>query len=266
MMSDTGNASYNPDHPDNPHLGEPVPAPQAPPDPRPQTPAPRTAPPGLRLRALVLIAVLAATGLATAFRSNVTGYVRPTEAWLEDQVPAKIGDFTFIPSAENPKQSYKMGEDTYKMLDPIGIVARIYTNGREKFDVVVIMGDRPDSMHDPRVCLPAQNWEIVSQKVVTVQTRVGAIPMVFMEARVPGSGSRVVAFSFRGPTGFHTEYPALWGDFVRAELAQGNIVTGYYVRLTTLDGGGNDAGMLRFATLFFASLPGDRGRIDLPQP
>jgi hypothetical protein len=203
----------------------------------------------MRLRAIVLVCILAAFGVATIFRSGVSGYVRPTEAWLEDQIPARLGDFTFIPSEENPKQSYKMDEKNYSILDPIGIVSRIYSNGSEKYDVVVIMGDHADALHDPRICLPGQNWTISGQEVVQVKTkRFGEVPFCVLRTTSPGGGEvRLVVFTFKGPSAFHVDHPSLWIDFLSSEFKHGEVQTGLFLRVSELQSTGDEQKAVRFA-------------------
>jgi len=210
---------------------------------------------GLRIRALVLIAVLLATGLATAFRSSVTGYTRPTERWLEDQIPARIGDFTFIPSDDNPRQSYKMDADTYRILDPCGIVARTYTNGRERYDTVVIMGDHPDSMHDPEWCFTGQGWEIVDREPARVQLDGGkSVEIATLKLRRPDdAGSVTAAFVFQGPSGaYYHEHPQLWFDFMRAELLSGRPQLATFYRFIDESHGVGERQMLAFIGEYLA--------------
>jgi hypothetical protein len=191
--------------------------------------------------------VLAVCGLATAFRSQVTGYHRPTEAWLERQIPATIGGLTFIPSAENPMQSYRMDAQTYKALDPIGIVCRTYTNGRDNYDVVVIMGDDPNTFHDQTWCFRGQGWTIRNDQTVQLHTRTyGDIParLISLEG---ANGPATMVFTFRGPSGrFFGTFGAMWRDFLLSDITGGKAPTASFIRI--LRAGAGAAGTVEALT------------------
>jgi len=103
-----------------------------------------------KVAAAVLAGLLIAVGVATNFTPRrVTE--RRTETWMEQKLPRQFDDYTFQ-GGTNPEQSYKMDPLTYSVLNPYGIVCRVFSNGREQYDTVFIHSDNSDSFHDPLVC------------------------------------------------------------------------------------------------------------------
>lgn len=124
-----------------------------------------------------------------------------TESWMIEKAPDMVGPYRYEEGVE-PGVTYKMDEATYTELRPWGIVARRYTHGDKAFDVVLIASETKDSFHDPRVCFTAQRFEIESETLETVQSRVrGTIPITL--AMMKGEqGRSMTAFFYRGPGGF----------------------------------------------------------------
>ncbi len=170
----------------------------------------------MKIRAAILVLLLVATGVATLFRNHVTGYERPDERWLESVLPDAIGEALYLPSSENPKQSYSMDQATYDALKPIGIVSRVYQLGPDRYDVVVIAGDEPNTFHDQTWCFKMQNWEILEDRTVATPTQKhGEVPMRLIHVANDRSNQWMV-FVFRGPEGrFHPEFG---GDVARILL------------------------------------------------
>lgn len=125
-----------------------------------------------------------------------------TEAWMEANTPKEVGNYHFLPSADNPAVSYKMDEGTYKELAPWGIVARRFADGDKIFDAVLIASESKDSFHDPRVCFTAQQFTIDKETVDYVQTKTrGTIPVTLAEM-TSKEGKSLTVFFYRGPGGF----------------------------------------------------------------
>lgn len=124
-----------------------------------------------------------------------------TEKWMISKSPKQVGDYKFEPGVD-PDVSYRMDDATYAELRPWGIVARRYTNGEKAFDVVLIGSETKDSFHDPRVCFTAQRFEIESENVEVVESRVrGTIPVTIAMMKSE-AGRSMTAFFYRGPGGF----------------------------------------------------------------
>jgi hypothetical protein len=185
--------------------------------------------------AIVLITLLGVAGLAALVAPRPTAAVR-TEAWLEEQVPERIGGFEYIPSPENPKQSYKMEELVYNTLNPRGIVARIYSKGAEQYDVVIVNSDNGDSFHDPRVCFQSQGSSLENERTEVLETKGGPIPVKFVETSYNGE-RRLAAYTYKGPNGYNAEPLKLLFDIFKAELTTGKVQEGTFYRIISTNVG-----------------------------
>lgn len=160
---------------------------------------------GLRKRALIFAGIMLVAGTinyATVIRRENPS---KTEKWMEEKAPARVGDMTFFRSDDNPAQSYKMDELSYRILEPFGMVARVYTgNSGEGYDVVLLASDRRASFHDPRVCFAAQGWTLVEQHQAEVQTKTrGVVPITVVRMDGRNRRGQLAAFFYRGPSGFN---------------------------------------------------------------
>jgi len=191
----------------------------------------------MKTRAAILILLLVATGVATLFRNQVTGYERPDERWLESVLPDRIGGASYLPSGDNPKQSYSMDRATYEALKPIGIVARVYQQGPHRYDVVVISGDEPNTFHDQTWCFKMQNWRILEDRTVATSTRKhGEVPMRLIHVANDQTNQWMV-FVFRGPEGrFHPEFGGMWREFFFSDLKKGVPTPTSFLRVIGLSG------------------------------
>ena len=205
-------------------------------------------------RALIVAALAAAIGLAGVFRPALTGYKQPDEAWLERVTPGKVMNCTYVPSPENPKQSYKMNKETYEMLKPYGIVARIFEQGDRRFDTVVIAGDNADSFHDQRACFQSQGWQVMGDKEVEIALPNGRkVPMVQLDLESQNMGKTTALYAFRGPSGeIHSKFNAMWADYFKAELLTGKIHGGEFFRFIDLSGSKDKGPLYKFAGEFLS--------------
>lgn len=126
-----------------------------------------------------------------------------TEAKMETMAPAKVAGYTYMPSPENPKQSYKMDARTYRLLSPFGIVSRVYESGLERYDVVLIAGNDKENFHDPRICFRGQGWEIIDEDAIMIDTARGQIPASLVRIRKPDTSPTFAVFFYKGPKGFY---------------------------------------------------------------
>jgi hypothetical protein len=172
---------------------------------------------GLTKRTLVFAGIMLVAGVlnsATVIRSE-----RPdkTEQWMEERAPDQVMGMGFLPSRDNPEQSYEMNEQTYEMLAPFGIVTRVYTNQAGKgYDVVLIASESRASFHDPRICFSGQGWTLSEQRTIQVETRTrGTVPVTLTRMEGPAK-NQLAAFLYRGPSGFHATTIAMkWDMFVQ---------------------------------------------------
>lgn len=199
----------------------------------------------MKIRAIAVSIVLVLCGLAIAFRSGVTGYVRPDERWLEARLPDQIGGYDFLRSQENPEQSYRMSEETYDLLDPIGIVCRVYESSNGRFDVVTISGDEPDTFHDQTWCFRAQGWQVTEERTEQLTTSLGTLPVRIIRVQA-GGRDEWMSFVFRGPSGkFFDRFGGLWRDFMVNDLTRGRTTPASFLRVMGMDGQ-TDAQVLDF--------------------
>lgn len=151
-------------------------------------------------RVLVLGVALCAIGVGFAFAAKAQApKEKVDEVWMAKRAPAEVDGFRFIASAENPLESYRMDQGTYDMLDPFGIVSRIYRKVDKSYDVVLIASDKRESFHSPNVCLPAQGWNMSNEhdEKITTKTR-GTIPVTVAELDPPNhTGKEYIAFFYR---------------------------------------------------------------------
>jgi hypothetical protein len=205
-------------------------------------------------RALIVAGLAGTIGLVGVFRPNLTGYTKPDEAWLEKMTPEVVMGKRFIPSQENPNQSYKMTEATYEQLKPYGIVSRIFEGNGKRFDAVVIAGDNADSFHDQRACFQSQGWNLLTDQEVEVGLPDGrTVQMVQLEIESQISGKATALYAFRGPSGtIYSKFGGMWRDYFLAELSTGKIHGGEFFRFIDLTGSQDKAPLYKFAGEFMA--------------
>jgi hypothetical protein len=163
---------------------------------------------GLMKRVIALSGFFAvAGGVFLALPSKAESIV--TEQWMKEHAPATVADYRFETSGEDALISYKADKQTYEMLNPFGIVSRIYYNMGQKYDVVLIAGNDKENFHDPHVCFSAQGWTFTEDTVIQVPTKTrGTISATF--AKIENRGKQTLAlFFYRGPKGFYPSTPNL---------------------------------------------------------
>jgi len=199
----------------------------------------------IKPQAMLLIGALVATGVAANFVPRPSATKR-TEAWMESQLPVRVGDFEFVPSAQNPMQSYKMEKTTYETLKPFGIVSRVYSKSGEQYDVVVVTSDNGDSFHDPSICFQSQGSELENQSVGKVETKSrGTIPVTFLKTSYNGQ-PRVAAYCYKGPGGMISGSFSILMDLFRGELSSGRTQEGTFYRFISLHSGATEANLNKF--------------------
>lgn len=127
----------------------------------------------MKIPLILSIAVMGIGGLMVSQRPLYNSS-RHNEAWLRKQVPRNFNGYSV-------SQPYKMDPETYKILDPYGIISRIMTNGNKSFDAVFIASDSSLSFHDPMECFSGQYNEILSKVTVQAPTKsFGNVPVTLM--------------------------------------------------------------------------------------
>lgn len=178
----------------------------------------------LRSRVLVFAGIMLALGTFNIITGMAGHGPGKTEQWMESQTPDEVDELAFMPSSENPEQSYRMDDRTYEYLAPYGIVARLYGNANRSYDVVLIASRSRASFHDPRVCFSGQGWTLVEQTTETVKSKTrGEVKVTLTTMDGPRKKGALAAFLYRGPSGFHPSTVGLkWDMFVQRLMNRTN--------------------------------------------
>lgn len=124
-----------------------------------------------------------------------------TEEEVAAMLPVKVGRFD-AELARGEYCSYKMDQATYDILRPWGIVARIFSDGPESYDMTVIASRSKESFHDPQICFKAQGWNLTNQRLDYVNTKSkGQLPITMVDMEKDGYKT-VAAYFFRTNTGY----------------------------------------------------------------
>ena len=163
---------------------------------------------------------------------------------MEQMTPTAIGNYKLL-------STYKMEPSTYQELQPYGIVSRIYGNGKQAYDVVLVASNRKTSFHDPRVCFPAQGWQFETQKKVNIVTGSrGAIPVSIISMEGQDGSQQFAAFFYRGRRGFYASPQALsWAMFLD-QFAGRSDSEGVFYRFMPKDPNTTEADMSKFIADF----------------
>jgi hypothetical protein len=190
------------------------------------------------IKLFVLAAGLAAFGAAVVTRPQVPT-VRRSAAWVEQVSPTQVGRFTYKHDPSDPAVSYKMDDRSYKELMPYGIVPRVFDNGLESYDTVVIASDWQWSFHDPRICFSAQGWQIKDDQEAVIHTSShGDVPIRLLKISKDGQ-DHLAAFSFKGPVHMHNDTESLLSEWFVHDLRVGK----------------SEGAMYRFIALYQSATP-----------
>ena len=145
------------------------------------------------LRIKVAIVLFVIGGVIAMFVPKVE-YVSRTEEWMEEQIPKELPGYRFV-------QTVKMNDQTYKILQPFGIVGRQFQgpDGRY-YEFLVIAGNSRVSFHDPQVCFSAQGWifKDVWTRDVNVPVVGDKVPATILNLERSG-GKAVAMYFYRTP-------------------------------------------------------------------
>jgi len=179
----------------------------------------------MNFRAYILAAIFAVGGIAVLQRP-LTFKNRPTEAWLEKQVPTSFGKFT-------EQSTYKMDTQTYQILNPYGIVSRIMSDGAHAYDAVFIASDSSLSFHDPLECFAGQSNEILSQSIMFAPTKsYGNVPVTVLLMKNDKIGAIIVAaYCFKTPDGIKASPDDIHFSMFKHEILSGKPQQGGFYRV-----------------------------------
>ncbi len=186
-------------------------------------------------RTLVFAAILGAFGAAARLRPVEVAPWR-TEEWMESVLPKELPGYSYMPGPDGPGRSYRANQQTYDKLKPYGMVGRFFSKGDNVVDTLVVAGNDRDCFHDPYVCFPAQDFQIVSSHSATIQTRTrGSVPATVLQVK-NGNLEQYAVFFYKGPDGFHPTQNTLYSDWFWNELRMGKPAEGAFYRFMGVRG------------------------------
>ncbi len=158
---------------------------------------------GLGVRLWILALLLLGGAFLFAVQRPNRVHADRSEKWLESQAPAMVSGVRFESSSTNPSQSFEMDAKTYELLQPYGIVSRVYHLDGQSFEVVLIASRSKQSFHDPRVCFSGQGWELEGQTIARIPTKTrGEVQVTMAKLDGPAAQNRLAAYTYKGPSGF----------------------------------------------------------------
>ena len=188
---------------------------------------------GLKVRAVIACVALSVAGLTVSFvKRGEAGH--KSEQWMIEHSPTELIGYKMQRGPDSALYSYKMDETTYKVLEPYGIVARVYedeTSGQE-YDVVIVASRSKESFHDPRVCFSAQGWSLSNQWVDKVLTDSrGTVPVTIAIMDGPDGKDQIAAYLYKGPNGFYANTQRLKMAMLFEQLKGGKSLDGVFYRV-----------------------------------
>lgn len=200
---------------------------------------------GLTKKLGILCAVFLATGATLNFAPRPKQHDM-TETQVADMLPLKVKHFD-AELAKGEYCSYKMDQSNYDILKPWGIVARTFTDGPEKYDVVVIASRSKESFHDPQVCLTAQGWELSNQRIETMHTETrGDVPITLFEMK-NGNDKRTAMYFLKTTQGYYADMSKLKLDMFKYKVKNfGKDDEGAFIRIMPM-GPSDEKKMVKFA-------------------
>jgi hypothetical protein len=174
----------------------------------------------------------------------------PDEKWLEGISPKEVPGYQMAVLKDGPEITYRMTQETYETLVPYGIVARVFGNGYENYDTVVIMSAKKDSFHDPRVCFTSQGWNLDQQEVIQVDSKAyGKVPIT-LATMIRGSEKSFAAFFYKGPNGFVAKNTELKWQMFMHQLTKFEDTEGVFYRFIPLHPGSTKQQLEKFIDTF----------------
>lgn len=177
------------------------------------------------------------------------------EKWLEKTYPMSVGNFRMVPGQDNPMQSYRMDENTYRELDPFGIVSRILSDGHHSYDVVVISSNERDSFHNPLACFTTQEWKIQETHEIKIPTKSRGMVAATLAHAEKGGMMHIAVYTYEGPSAMHPVVPELHNDLLLSELKTARPQFGTFFRFVSQDANVPDDEVIKFAADYLDASP-----------
>lgn len=185
----------------------------------------------MRTRLGILCGVLLGTGLVLNYAPKPP-QVERSEPEIAAMLPLKVNHFT-AELAKGQYCSYKLDQSNYDILHPWGIVARVFVDGPERYEVVAIASRRKESFHDPQTCLTAQGWTLTNQRVTTIQTKTrGIVPITLFDMAKNGENPQTAMYFLKVTQGYYAEIGKLkWDMFKYKVIHLGKDDEGAFIRI-----------------------------------
>lgn len=196
----------------------------------------------IRTRLYTLAGLFIVVGVAITIRGRA--YSKPlTETQIENMTPSTLPGYTMLPAGSTGSPTsdlnvtYKMDDVTYSLLQPWGIVSRVFqstdlSKPQQVYDTVVIPSDNTNSFHDPTICFTNQNNEIFDIVATSLPTKsFGNIEFTLLKLKNLKNGTlNYAGYTFKGPSGFHRDQDSLLWDLYLRELKTGQPQKGVFYR------------------------------------
>lgn len=178
----------------------------------------------------ILCAILLTTGATLNFAPRPKQVDR-SESEIAAMLPKTVDKFN-AELANGEYCTYKMDQVNYDILQPWGIVPRVFDNGPERYEVVVIASRKKESFHDPQVCLTAQGWTLSNQRVDSMETKTrGQVPITLFDMERNGE-KRTAMYFLKTTQGYYADMAKVKWDMFRFKITHfGKDDEGAFIRI-----------------------------------
>lgn len=179
----------------------------------------------------ICCALIAAIGAAIHLipRDDKTKIMSETE--LADLAPREIRGASYLRGTDGPDVTYRMDDLSYKVLEYPSAICRVFDDGGDKYDVVILASRTKDAFHDPNICFSAQLWTIEKREPATFETKSrGTMPITIISMFNQNVRRQLAGYIYQGPGGFYNDTNKLKLAFLKEELMLGNDLDGVFYR------------------------------------
>lgn len=179
-----------------------------------------------------------------------------SEQWLLDRVPTQVPGYKLIPSMENPKVTYRMSDETYAELEPVGITAQVFEDAEgRQYEAVAIAGQDMSTFHDQRVCFTTQGWNLSkNQEGIIPTSSFGDVPVLDLTVNKGDRSQTPAFFMWRSPQRFTNNRRTAKFDFLKSGLLSQQVQVGYSYRFMAASDGVDTEKLRAFTTAYLSAL------------
>ena len=209
-------------------------------------------------RSLLVAGIFAALGVGVILRGTDKPYA-VDESWLERQYPTAFGPYSMMPDDKDPSagHSYKAEETTYRaLLNPYGIVSRVLTDGKARYDVTLIAGDKEQNFHNPLQCFGAQGWTQDWAKEIKIPTKSrGEVSATLVRETYQNQPPVYALYTYETPRGTSPTNFGLTRQLFLAGLMTGRVQVGTFFRFMSMTPNISESQIIRFAHDYLEASP-----------